>query len=62
MMTRKDYVVAAEILNEKMYALGNSKAVLKDVIEDIASDFADYFAEDNPKFDRVRFMQAVKEM
>jgi hypothetical protein len=52
MMTRKDYVVTAEILNEY---LDESS----DVVQAIAKEFADYFADDNPKFDRVRFMQAV---
>jgi hypothetical protein len=60
MMTRKDYVVTAEILNDKLYALGNSSVVLRDVVEEIAKDFADYFEEDNPRFNRERFMQAVK--
>ena len=60
MMTRKDYVVTAEILNDKLYALGNSSVVLRDVVEEIAKDFADYFEEDNERFNRERFMQAVK--
>jgi hypothetical protein len=60
MMTRKDYVVTAEILNDKLYALGNSSVVLRDVVEEIAKDFADYFEEDNERFNRKRFMDAVR--
>jgi hypothetical protein len=60
MMTRKDYVVTAEILNDKLYALGNSSAVLRDLVEEIAKDFANYFEEDNERFNRKRFMDAVK--
>ena len=53
MMTRKDYVKTAEILNAQ-----------KDFIDfvylsQIATDFADYFEEDNPRFDYQRFIDAV---
>jgi hypothetical protein len=40
MMTRKDYIVTAEILNQGIPH--------------------DYFAKDNPRFDRTRFFTAVK--
>lgn len=53
MMTRKDYVVTAEILNE--YLDGSS-----DVVQAIANEFANYFEEDNERFNRKRFMDAVK--
>lgn len=53
MMTRKDYVATAEILSD-----------VADVIDDVvlyalAKDFSDYFASDNPNFDRTRFFRAV---
>lgn len=52
-MTRKDYVKTAEILSD-----------VSDVIDDVvlyalAKDFSDYFAKDNPNFDRTRFFRAV---
>jgi hypothetical protein len=53
MMTRKDYIVTAEILSD-----------VSDVVEDvvlyaIAKDFADYFSKDNPRFNRNKFYSAV---
>ena len=53
MMTRKDYIVTADILNQ---ALPHEK----DLVINMAHDFADYFAKDNPRFDRSRFFAAVK--
>jgi hypothetical protein len=60
MMTRKDYVVTAEILNDKLYSLGASSQAAQHAVEEIAKDFADYFEEDNVRFNRQRFMEAVK--
>ena len=53
MMTRKDYVIAAEILNQ-------AYPENPDLVFDLANDFADYFAKDNPRFDRSRFFDAVE--
>ena len=53
MMTRKDYVITAEILNQAF-------PENPDLILEMASDFSDYFAKDNPRFDRTRFFTAVK--
>lgn len=52
-MTRKDYVMTAEILNAAIPY--NEDLVLK-----IADEFADYFKQDNPRFDRRRFFDAVE--
>lgn len=52
MMTRKDYVSTAEIL--KTYA----EAMDLFFFEDLVNDFADMFAEDNARFNRVRFLEA----
>ena len=52
MMTRKDYVSTAEIL--KTYA----EAMDFIFFEDLVNDFADMFAEDNARFNRVRFVEA----
>jgi len=53
MMTRKDYVIAAEILNQ-------AYPENPDLVFDLANDFADYFAKDNPRFDRNRFFDAIE--
>ena len=53
MMTRKDYVTTAEILNS--YA-GSIKL---EVLEDLANDFIDMFAADNERFDSDRFWNEV---
>lgn len=53
MMTRKDYVETANILND-----------YKDTIDflnlsQLALDLAEMFANDNPRFDHQRFIDAV---
>jgi hypothetical protein len=53
MMTRKDYVKIAEILNS--YHLDIEPQVFKDLL----SDFQIFFKKDNPNFDRTRFENAV---
>jgi len=51
MMTRKDYVATAEILNS--YA----SEIKIDVYEDIVNDFSEMFFADNEKFDSDRFWE-----
>jgi hypothetical protein len=51
MMTRKDYVATAEILNS--YAT----EMKIDVLEDIVNDFIEMFAADNDRFDSDRFWE-----
>lgn len=53
MMTRKDYVVVAEILNS--YA----NDIKVEVLEDLTNDFIDYFAADNSNFKNDIFWNAV---
>ena len=52
MMTRKDYVVVAEILN------GNRYFINEMVFEEMVKEFGDYFASDNERFDYARFEKA----
>lgn len=52
MMTRKDYVATAEILN---YVSNKTHPA---VFSKMVNDFAEMFAKDNPRFDVVRFHQA----
>ena len=53
MMTRKDYVKVAEILNA--YHMDIDAQVFLDMLE----DFKIFFKKDNPNFDNVRFHNAV---
>ena len=53
MMTRKDYVAVAEILNTF------KNEIEETIFEDITFNFAEMFAIDNPNFDVTRFENAV---
>ena len=53
MMTRKDYVAVAEILNA--YHLD----IETQTFEDLLSDFQIFFKKDNSNFDSTRFRDAV---
>lgn len=53
MMTRKDYVAVAEILQ------GYQGAMIDGFwFEDLVNDFADFFASDNPNFKQDKFTHA----
>jgi len=52
MMTRKDYVATAEILNYM------SNKTHPAVFSKVVTDFAEMFAKDNPRFDVNRFHEA----
>jgi len=52
MMTRKDYIAVAEILN---YASDKTHPAL---FSKIVNDFAEMFAKDNERFDITRFHKA----
>jgi hypothetical protein len=56
MMTRKDYVATAEIIQS--YNLQLPEILL----ERIVNDFAEMFQEDNPRFDANRFRVAAMEV
>jgi hypothetical protein len=51
MMTRKDYVATAEILNS--YA----SEIKVEVFEDLVNDFSEMFFADNDRFDSERFWE-----
>jgi tetraacyldisaccharide-1-P 4'-kinase len=56
MMTRKDYVKVADIL------AGYHQAMIDNFWwEDLVNDFALMFAEDNPNFQKDRFVKACEE-
>ena len=52
MMTRKDYVAVAEILNSF------DKLIDPFTFEDLVNDFADFFSADNPNFKFDKFTHA----
>ena len=52
MMTRKDYIATASILN---YASNKTHPA---VFSKMVNDFAEMFAKDNERFDVVRFHEA----
>jgi hypothetical protein len=54
MMTRKDYVATAEILNNCDLWVSDPNAVF-----DLALEFSKMFASDNANFDKDRFLDAV---
>jgi len=53
MMTRKDYVETANILNEYVDEIDFA------ILSDIAENFAEMFQNDNPRFSHQRFIDAV---
>ena len=59
-MTRKHYVAIARILSARLEAAQSSSSTRAAAvsIELIALDMADYFASENPQFDRERFLHA----
>ena len=52
MMTRKDYIATAEILNY------SSNKMHPALFAKVVNDFAEMFAKDNPRFDVSRFHEA----
>ena len=53
MMTRKDYVKTAEILNSFKDFIADEY-----LFEDLVNDFSDMFKADNERFDSTRFADA----
>jgi hypothetical protein len=55
MMTRKDYIEVANILNN------HKRYVAEATLESLIFDFNEMFLKDNPRFDADRFADAVME-
>jgi len=53
MMTRKDYVAVAEILNSFQDIIADQFT-----FEDLVNEFADFFSADNPNFKMEKFTHA----
>jgi len=57
MMTRKDYVETAKILNQFVDGMDSH------VFNDLVFEFSEWFASDNPRFDENKFYDAcIKQM
>jgi hypothetical protein len=54
MMTRKDYISTAKILNDAINGAFENES-------EVVEAFADMFEQDNPTFDRSRFIYAVNQ-
>jgi hypothetical protein len=52
MMTRKDYVETAKILNKFVNDID------KNDFDDLVFEFSEWFASDNPRFDEQKFYDA----
>jgi hypothetical protein len=52
MMTRKDYVETAKILK------GFANRIESHDFNDLVFEFSEWFAEDNPRFDSIKFEEA----
>ena len=57
-MTRKDYIVIAEVLNEARKLEGSAPDY--GVVDTITNGLCHVFQVDNPRFDRTQFIAAVK--
>jgi hypothetical protein len=56
MMTRKDYVETAKILNEFIDGIDSH------VFQDLVFEFSEWFASDNPRFQEDKFSEACYKM
>jgi hypothetical protein len=52
MMTRKDYVETAKILNQFVDSIDSH------VFQDLVFEFSEWFSADNPRFDENKFWDA----
>jgi hypothetical protein len=55
-MTKKDYVRAAKIVNAER--IPGFVKMTDEIREEIAHAFAHFFADDNPRFNKTRFLEA----
>lgn len=62
MMTKKNFEAVARIIKQNTVedAAAGFDEGYDAGVQIVASDLADYFASDNPNFDRSRFLEACK--
>lgn len=58
-MTKKQFEAVAKILGKRLAEKQRAPIGEYEVVEVLALDFAKYFAEQNPRFDEERFLEAV---
>ncbi len=58
-MTKKQFEAFAKILGKRLAEKQHAPIGEYEVVEVLALDFAKYFAEQNPRFDETRFLEAV---
>jgi len=56
-MTRKDYVIIAETIENVLFTY-NMDEVVEEAFSSLADALSDKFAEDNQRFDRDKFVKA----
>ena len=60
-MTRKDYELVADHMAAGLCLIADDSAVGQTCARQMVESLANAFAEDNPRFDRGRFMNAVED-
>ena len=58
MLTRKDFKAVAEIIETERDVWECKNSTARSALAQIARDLADYFATQNPRFDRQKFLNA----
>jgi hypothetical protein len=57
-MTRKDYVLIAEVLSNSAQSHALNPFTGESLFNELVRDFADALQGDNPRFNRARFLEA----
>ena len=58
-MTKKQFTAIAKILGNRLAEKNKAPIGEYEVVEVLALDFAKYFANENPRFDEDRFLEAI---
>ena len=59
-ITKRTFIKVADILKQAKLEHQNKQASINEIYRDLTFDLADYFEGQNPRFDRERFLNAVK--
>ena len=57
-MTRRDYVAAAKIINDYFNKADQHDGLNANVHDFLINPFIEFFAKDNPRFDKDKFWEA----
>ena len=58
-MTKRQFTAIAKILGSRLAEKNKAPIGEYEVVEVLALDFAKYFANENPRFDENRYLEAV---